>query len=581
MAINKKFIHFNKKISFETELKNNNILDTSICFIKDSHEIYTHGQIYACIPSGGTIGQVLAWESDGKAKWEDVSNLISGFEDVLAYGVEINITSSDPHLTRIGNKAFHQSLPIQSQMRGCIAQGGKVMYWLNKKDWRFREEPTTIQATITVDTQFSIYTMTSTTGEFADNRYVGSYIKIKRSGQDDIITQIVGVASNKALLHQATMAATTITSGTYTIELGSVLNGYDGTVRVYVPEFYIKSDSASASTYRVWLSTNNIDSSWTYQPAVLVDAYRCTVLNTVPTGMGYLSTLPINSAISVVNTNSYCRGAMNRSANDKYQTTNPCQSDLCKPISNLKLETMRTNAARANANLMSYEQYKNIFYWLYVVEYANLNCQEAFNDALTNNGYHQGGLGTGVTNVDSSMLLNWGVAPITPCGYGNDLGNGTGVKDMSLTYNSSTITYSVPRWRGFDNPFGEFWTCLDGALSVVESGKRYIYTCSDTSKYSNTLNSSYIKRDEIITSAGYIKQFTLGTKADIIPKAVGGSPTTYMCDLNTTNTTTTPTILIVGGSPLQGQAAGLSTLVTNTQDNNSMCFRTISTYTES
>ena len=46
MAINKKLIHFNRKEVFEEKLANNEILDTSIVFIKDSKEIWTHGQFY-------------------------------------------------------------------------------------------------------------------------------------------------------------------------------------------------------------------------------------------------------------------------------------------------------------------------------------------------------------------------------------------------------------------------------------------------------------------------------------------------------------------------------------------------------
>ncbi len=48
MAINKKLIHFKNKQNFEREVANNNILDTSICFIQDSKEIYTHGTLYDC-----------------------------------------------------------------------------------------------------------------------------------------------------------------------------------------------------------------------------------------------------------------------------------------------------------------------------------------------------------------------------------------------------------------------------------------------------------------------------------------------------------------------------------------------------
>ena len=46
MAINKKLIHFKSKQKFNEELANGNILDTSIVFIQDSKEIYTHGQYY-------------------------------------------------------------------------------------------------------------------------------------------------------------------------------------------------------------------------------------------------------------------------------------------------------------------------------------------------------------------------------------------------------------------------------------------------------------------------------------------------------------------------------------------------------
>lgn len=54
MAINKKLIHFKNKQKFEEELANNNILSTSICFIQDTKEIWTHGTIY-CYNKWNTI----------------------------------------------------------------------------------------------------------------------------------------------------------------------------------------------------------------------------------------------------------------------------------------------------------------------------------------------------------------------------------------------------------------------------------------------------------------------------------------------------------------------------------------------
>lgn len=46
MAINKKLIHFKTKQKFNEELANGNILETSIVFISDTQEIYTHGTFY-------------------------------------------------------------------------------------------------------------------------------------------------------------------------------------------------------------------------------------------------------------------------------------------------------------------------------------------------------------------------------------------------------------------------------------------------------------------------------------------------------------------------------------------------------
>ena len=46
MAIEKKLIHFNADTEFKKRLDNNEILDTSIVFIKNANKIYTHGTEY-------------------------------------------------------------------------------------------------------------------------------------------------------------------------------------------------------------------------------------------------------------------------------------------------------------------------------------------------------------------------------------------------------------------------------------------------------------------------------------------------------------------------------------------------------
>ena len=561
--IKQQFIQVKTKSNFESRLKAGDVKDTSIAFIEDSDQIWAKEKYYSAIPKEGHERQILAWKASGEAKWEDLANMFTGLEEVLGYGVQFDMTVSDPHLTRIGNMSLHKSLPIQSQLKGCIAQGDKVIYWLNESDWRFRKEVITKSVELTV--AGDVYTMVADV--FSTLQYDKQWVKV-----DGVACQIsrIDTGTNTAtLLVNDQLKALSLESATKSIELGAVLNGYDGTVRVYCPAFYIKS-TVDGNVAKVWLSTVKIDDTYTYQPEILVDAYRSTVLNAVPEHMGYLSTLTVNSAISVVNTNAYCRGGGNRSDSDQYLATDPFRTDLGKPRTNISRATMRTYSRNANSQMLSYDQYKNIFYWLYVVEYANFNSQEAYNATLTGEGYRQGGMGASITTVDKWNEYN-GYYPLTPCGYGNTLGNRTGLVSLTIpefTYGTDNTvraaqTMQMARWRGFDNPFGDLWTNLDGIIIDADADNHpnnmnYVYTCQDASKYADTLNDSYVKVGEEIHQDGYTKSFDLGDAAHIIPHVMGGDTTKYICDYHWTGgKDRTLRTLFVGGNASDGAGAGL------------------------
>ena len=180
-------------------------------------------------------------------------------------------------------------------------------------------------------------------------------------------------------------------------------------------------------------------------------------------------------------------------------------------------------------------------------------------------------MGSGVTTWNGTWNTYNRDYPITPCGYGNDLGNGTGLKKIVIPsfMNGETevqgITFQMPRWRGFDNPFGDIWTNLDGIIIDAdannhENNMNYVYTCQDPSKYADNLNGDgYEKVGEEVYTNGYTKLFDLGNAAHIIPNVMGGSTTTYKCDYHYIGTKdTTPRTLIVGGNTLHGANSGLS-----------------------
>lgn len=342
----------------------------------------------------------------------------------------------------------------------------------------------------------------------------------------------------------------------------SVLDGTDGTVRVHTPKFYGKSGTNVQDSNKKWvrISTIKMDDTWIEIPEMLIDAYRSTVDTTT-------SATP--KAVSVVNTTAQFRGGGNRTANDAYLDTDAFRSDLGKPRTNISRANMRTYATNAGSEMLCYEYYKWIFYWAWVIEYATFNSQAAYNAELTAEGYHQGGLGDGVTTWNGDWNTYNGYYPLTPCGYCNEFGNFTGVKDLvipetvvSETVTVATKTFKVPRWRGFDNPFGDIWTNLDGIiLERTEANQpSSVYTTTDTSAFGddNTAKGKMTVAGTEVASDGYIKAFDLGEKGEIIPSAVGGSATTYMCDYHYCNASSTALrTLLVGGYALIGGYAGL------------------------
>ena len=327
----------------------------------------------------------------------------------------------------------------------------------------------------------------------------------------------------------------------------SNLDGTDGDVMIHTPKFYGKSGSNGNKRW-VRISTVKVDASWVEIPEMFISAYHNTIYTDGDT----------TKIASVVSTDTKYRGGGRRSEYDQYLSIDQFKTDLGKPVSNISIATMRTYAAATGQELLCYEFYKWIFYWNYVIEYANFNSQKEFNSELTSDGYHQGGLGSGITTWDWDQLDSYnGNYAITPCGYTNEFGNFSGVKAIQLQ--SPEKTLYANRWRGFENPFGDIWTNLEGIVIKRDAAKANsnVYTTTDVSKYGEDYSLFDIAGVEIAQD-GYIGTFDLGSKAEIIPSSIAGSESTYKCDYHWCNTDYVGKgALLVGGCAASGGRAGL------------------------
>lgn len=327
----------------------------------------------------------------------------------------------------------------------------------------------------------------------------------------------------------------------------SHLDGTDGDVMIHTPKFYGKSGSNGNKRW-VRISTVKVDASWVEIPEMFISAYRITTF--VDSDKAKIA--------SVVNTTEGYRGGGDRADFDQYLSTDKFRTDLGKPRSGISRAQARTMANNSGQELLCYEFYKWIFYWNYVIEYANFNSQKEFNSELTSDGYHQGGLGPGLTTWDWNQWNTYnGNYAITPCGYTNEFGNFSGVKAIQLQ--SPEKTLYANRWRGFENPFGDIWTNLEGIIIKRDTVKANsnVYTTTDVSKYGDDYSLFDIAGIEIAQD-GYIGTFDLGSKAEIIPSSITGSESTYKCDYHWCNVDLVEKrTFLVGGGAHSGGWAGL------------------------
>lgn len=299
----------------------------------------------------------------------------------FAYGIEWDITVSDPHCTRIGNPELHRTLPLQSSMKGCLlADDGTVNEYLPEDDW-----------------------------------------------------------SN------------------------SVLDGSKGQVMVELPDMYVKFES-EGNKRRAWMSAMPLVGFHLWKKCY-VSAYEASLQRST------------NKLCSVCNSDPDYRGGDNTAEwDDTYRSL------LGRPVGKLIHEEFRIyarNRGSINWNMYTYQIYKQIF-WLYVVEYANFDSQENVNNTLTSEGFKQGGLGIGCTNLGNlvSYNKNQGCLKI---GLSNNLGNYSGSVEYQMPkelYNK--ITY-IARYRGIEHIFGHLGKYLDGILPIGYK----IYTCNNPKYFSS------------------------------------------------------------------------------------------------
>lgn len=383
-----------------------------------------------------TFQEVAANGKSVQEMWLNGSQIYSAGD--LWYGVRFS--SSSPDGVRTGNMAYHKTLPVQSQFRGCGMSNGSIVGYLKSDDWTKYENNTNVDfnaVDIMVELPDAYYTV---------------------------------------------------------VEHGD----YDWEIRIstYAIPGYTKFDKQYVSAYEA-----------------------------------------------------YSDGTTLFSRKGQTPTVNKNRDVFLKE-------------ARKNRNnhyaMYTYNIHKFIT-WCFVVEYATLNSQKNVNNVLTVEGYHQGGLGNGVTS-GTKKVNGKNVWAFVPCGTTDSLFNGSG----EVTYNytntdakgaETQASTKANRYRGIENPFGHVWKNCCDIIIAGTTNKVYL-----TDNIENFGNDRSLFTDSGLTSfpttEQWVKRINNNAAADIFCQEGGGGSTTYFCDYYWTNANDHDRTLLLGASTGNGSSAG-------------------------
>lgn len=424
-----------------------------------------------------TKGDSLIIGEDGNPTWGQCP-FIPTIENA-AYGIEW--TKNDSDVIRIGNAKFHRDLPIQNNLKGCVHQAGRPIYWLNPTGW----------------------------GKVTEN----------------------GITPK--------------------------LDGTDGDVGVALTKgFYIKVID-TGSKYQLWISDYNIDGTWIYiKPFIISHTKTMTRINAN-------NKEEVFSACIKNDDTRYIGGNKNADLGSKLY-------GRPRTAINYTTAVELCNNRGDGTSIIKYLQYCAIQALCYI-EYASFNNQLALDKTLTSEGFKQGGLGAGVTNLD---WTRWAVFnnnnPIiyTYWSVEHNIGNGNTIsKEFTLdefNANGTNLNTYPAIYHGILNFFGDIWSFI-GDIAIVNRDADFnnVYLFKEGVTHAELTAENIEDKCYFIgvqaNVNSYIAEFDLDWGPFFIPRVVGSNK---KFDFNTIrgvdnqNVDKSVRVLLVGGSAVYGSSAG-------------------------
>lgn len=334
------------------------------------------------------------------------------------------------------------------------------------------------------------------------------------------------------------------------------LDGSDGDVGVNVPQFYICVKD-TGTKYQLWISDFNIDGTFIrVHPFIISHTKTMTRMNG--------STEEVFSACIKEDNAEYLGGNKSSSV-----AANKLQG---RPRTGISYTTaIQLCANRGDwITMIDYLEYCAIQALCYI-EYANFDNQAALNINLTSEGFKQGGLGAGVTNLEWNRWTTFNNNnPIiyTYWSSEHDVGNGSTItKEFAIAgYNTDGSYFNIypAIYRGILNFFGDIWSFVrDVVIINKDTDYNSVYLLKKGVAHADVTIDNVDEKCYFIgyqaNTNNYIIEFDLQRGPYFIPNLVGTNKKfdyNYIRGNNGQDTDKSVRVLLVGGSTTNGSAAG-------------------------
>ena len=494
-------------------------------------------------------------------------------EATHAYGVQWDVTNSNPAVTRIGAMGLHATLPVHNQIKACVLpDNGTVNYYLKADDWTKKADGTASNLTGT-DGQVMIeipafywkfetdgnvrrvmlsqYPLTGYTA--VAKTYVSAYeaalqrTGLKLASVKNTTTDFRGGSNNTAWdAAYNTMLGRPVTNlsrtnyRTYARNRGTGWQMYTYQAHtilwwLFVVEYATRNSQANvnyaltAEGYRqggLGAGVSSIDDSrWnyltSYNPIIPIGAS-----DSIGTGSGEINyTMPFEyNAIPTTYVNYY--------------------------------------SAATAYTVGQYTAYNNLLYKCILNSTGNVPTNTTYFTAVN---LFKGEYNAGTTYQPDDFVSSG--ASLYKC-----ILQSTGNAVTNTTYWTAVTRTTTPvnRYRGIEIPFGHIWKHIDGInvkiQSVAAGGESQVWVADNPANWNDSNYTNYENRGLIGRSNGYVSTILFGAKGDWMPTAAAGSSTLYYCDYFYTSVPGSGEdlrALLVGGNAYTGASDGFVSAATN------------------